>query len=108
MNQYYVYILRCSDNSFYTGVCNNIERRFEEHKIGEDITCYTFRRRPLELVYNEEFDDINQAIEREKQIKGWSRIKKDALIKENWTQLIRLSQNYKQYPVTLRQAQGDM
>lgn len=110
MKTYWVYILKCVDNSFYTGVCNDIERRYEEHQNGEECEggMYTSKRRPVELVYSEEFDDINQAIEREKQIKRWVRAKKTALINENWDRLIRLSKNYNLYPVTLRQAQGDI
>ena len=98
MNNYYVYILRCSDKSYYVGVTNDVEKRYEEHMKGDDISAYTYRRKPLQLVYNEEFDDIAQAIEREKQIKGWSRAKKEALIKSDWNKLIALSKNYTQYP----------
>lgn len=100
MNQYFVYILECADKSFYTGVCNDIERRMAEHEEGEDSSCYTFFRRPLKLVYNEEYDDINEAIAREKQIKGWSRIKKRALIEEKFDKLVQFSRNYKQYSFT--------
>jgi putative endonuclease len=80
----YVYILACSDNSYYTGVTNDIERRLYEHDAGLDKESYTYIRRPLELKYLEQFDDINKAIEREKQIKKWSRKKKEALFEENY------------------------
>ena len=80
MREYATYILRCSDNSFYTGVTNNIEVRFGQHKAGINTDCYTYKRRPLELAHVEYFDDIRDAIAREKQIKTWSRAKKEALI----------------------------
>ena len=77
-------MLRCRDGSFYTGVTNNVEKRLREHQEGVDPTCYTYKRRPIELVFCETFDSINTAIEKEKQIKGWSRRKKEALIKRNY------------------------
>ena len=86
-HQYFVYILECSDTSYYTGVTNNIDLRVAQHEQGIDINCYTFLRRPLELKYVEVFTDINQAIAREKQVKGWSRKKKEALMQENWEAL---------------------
>ncbi len=81
---YYVYILKCSDNSFYTGITNNLERRLKEHKAGYNKTCYTFRRRTLKLQFHQEFNDVLQAIRFEKQVKGWSRAKKKALISGNF------------------------
>lgn len=84
---FYVYILKCSDNSFYTGVTNHPKRRFSEHCEGLNPKSYTFRRRPLKMVYCEMFADINQAIDWEKQIKGWSRKKKIALINDKWEEL---------------------
>ncbi len=87
MKYYYVYILKCSDNSYYTGVTNNIERRVYEHKSGEDNTSYTYKRRPVELVFCEEFNDVQQAIAFEKQVKGWSRKKKEAIIEGDWDKL---------------------
>ena len=94
---YYVYILECSDKSYYTGVTNNIDRRLGEHNAGEDESSYTFKRRPVVLKYCEQFNDIKQAIELEKQIKGWSRKKKEALMQEKWEELIKLSKNYTQF-----------
>ncbi len=80
MREYATYILRCSDNSFYTGVTNNIEVRLGQHKAGINPDCYTYKRRPLELAHVEYFGDIRDAIAREKQIKPWNRAKKEALI----------------------------
>lgn len=91
MKQYYVYILLCSDNSYYTGVTNNLERRLYEHEHGLDPGSYTFKRRPVTLVFHEMFNDIVQAIAFEKQIKGWKRAKKEAIIKGDWHLLPELS-----------------
>jgi len=75
-----VYILRCDDDSLYTGVTSDLEGRLQKHNEGVYETCYTCRRRPVELVYAESFRWIFDAIDREKQIKRWSREKKEALI----------------------------
>ncbi|MEO6978406.1 MAG: GIY-YIG nuclease family protein [Mucilaginibacter sp.] len=91
MNQYFVYILLCNDNSYYTGVTNNIDRRMYEHENGLDPNSYTHKRRPLKLVFQEMFTDINQAIAFEKQVKGWNRKKKEAIIAGNWEFLPALS-----------------
>ncbi len=91
MNFYYTYILKCSDQFYYLGVTNDVERRLVEHQEGINSTCYTYSRRPLELVYFEKFIDILQAIAREKQLKGWSRKKKEALIEEREFSLKQLS-----------------
>ncbi len=87
MKDYFVYIVRCSDGSYYTGITNNIERRISEHKAGVNRSCYTFRRRPVTLVFSAMFHDVNQAIRFEKQVKGWSRKKKKALIEGRWDDL---------------------
>ena len=81
MKTYYVYILKCSDGLTYTGITNSIYRRFEEHQKGINKNCFTFKRRPLELIFKQEFNDINQAIYFEKKIKNWSGKKKLALAK---------------------------
>ena len=94
MKYYYVYILKCSDNSYYTGVTNNVEKRLAEHNSSDSSTSYTSKRRPVQLVYSQQFNDIMQAIELEKQIKGWSRKKKEALINEDWEKLKEYSKNY--------------
>ena len=87
----YVYILRCTDNSYYAGITNNTEIRVEQHNQGADPAAYTYSRRPVELVYVEYFSDFRQAIAREKQIKGWTRKKKEALIEQNSEMLRELS-----------------
>lgn len=93
---YWVYIVLCRDKSYYTGVTNDLERRIWEHNNDEDEKHYTYSRRPVKLVYAEDYYDIKKAIYREKQIKGWTRKKKEALIKENWGDLVKLSQ--RKYP----------
>lgn len=93
MNQYFVYILLCSDNSYYTGVTNNMERRLYEHETGNDPKSYTFKRRPVKLVFHESFNDIVQAIAFEKQVKGWRRAKKEAIINGDWHLLPGFSKN---------------
>jgi putative endonuclease len=90
MNDYFVYIVKCSDSSFYTGVTNNLERRVLEHNSGI-YKGYTSSRLPVQLVFSERLSDIDQAIKLEKQIKGWSRNKKQALIDGDFELLINLS-----------------
>ena len=91
MNKYYVYILKCSDNSYYTGVTNNLENRLYQHSNGLIQNCYTYKRRPFELKYFAEYEDIRNAIEIEKKIKKWSRSKKEALIVNNWDEIKELA-----------------
>jgi putative endonuclease len=87
----FVYILQCSDNTYYTGMTNNLDKRFLEHSSGLDTKCYTYSRRPLKLVYFISCATPIQAITLEKKIKGWSRAKKEALINKNWNVLHELS-----------------
>lgn len=82
----YTYILKCCDDSFYTGSTLNLEKRLQEHNAGEGAN-YTSKRLPLELVYYEEYDRIDDAFFREKQIQGWTRKKKKALIEGKNTDL---------------------
>ncbi len=71
----YMYILKCSDGSFYTGSTRELDKRVQEHNMGMGAN-YTKKRRPVELVYFEEFQRVDDAFAREKQIRGWSRSKK--------------------------------
>ena len=87
----FVYILLCSDNSYYTGVTNDVFKRFEVHQKGYDSKSYTFNRRPIQLVFYTSFNSIEIAIEKEKQIKKWSKAKKVALINGNFEDLPNLS-----------------
>ncbi len=79
MNQYYVYIMANHSKMLYTGVTNNLERRVFEHK-NHVIEGYTKKYNIIKLVYYDVTNDVNEAIQREKQIKGWIRKKKIALI----------------------------
>lgn len=82
----FVYILKCSNGSFYTGSTKNLKRRLEQHQAGEGAN-YTKKHLPVELIYFEEYDRIDTAFYREKQIQGWSKKKKMALIEGNLDQL---------------------
>ncbi len=92
MYSYFVYILKCADNSYYTGITGNIVKRFNEHELGLDKNAYTYKRRPLSLEFHQEFNDVLQAIYFEKKIKGWTRAKKQALIKGDFDMLQILSE----------------
>ena len=92
---YFVYILECSDGSFYTGFTDNIETRLQEHEMGKYPNAYTKRRRPVILRFSYSFPDLESAMSFEKQVKGWRREKKLALIEERWDDLPELSRNYK-------------
>ncbi|MBI5647510.1 MAG: GIY-YIG nuclease family protein [Ignavibacteriae bacterium] len=92
MKQYYVYILECADGSYYTGVTNDITRRLIEHQDAVDPTSYTAQRRPVRLVFLQDYLLIEQAIRAEKQIKGWSRAKKSALIARDMESVRQLSE----------------
>ncbi|MBR4454097.1 MAG: GIY-YIG nuclease family protein [Bacteroidales bacterium] len=92
----YMYILLCDDGSYYTGSTNNLELRLKQHFAGEGAN-YTKKHPPVELLYYEEFDRIDEAFYREKQVQGWSRKKKEALINREYGKLPELSKNYSQY-----------
>ena len=89
---FYVYILICSDGSYYTGHTDQIEARLAAHQSGQ-IPGYTFERRPVELAFLEELGSRDDAFRRERQIKGWSRAKKLALMAKDWKRLVQLSQS---------------
>ncbi len=76
----FVYILRCADGSYYVGKTQNpLAERLAEHEAGL-YDGYTKRRRPVALIWHQEFDSITDAIAAERQAKGWSRAKKEALM----------------------------
>ncbi len=79
------------------GVTSNIEKRFLQHQHGFFKSCYTFARRPLNIVFLQSYFSIGQAISVEKKIKRWSRRKKEALIEERWDDLIKYSKNYSEF-----------
>ncbi len=86
----YMYILKCSDGSFYTGSTRELEKRVQEHNLGLGAN-YTRKHLPVELVYFEEFQRVDDAFAREKQIQGWSRKKKEALIQGQFGKLTDLA-----------------
>ena len=75
----YMYILECADGSYYTGSTTDLERRLAQHQCGEGAN-HTKNRLPVKLIYYEKFPRIDQAFYREKQVQGWCRKKKEALI----------------------------
>ncbi len=85
-----MYILECADSSYYTGSTNDLKRRIDEHQNGKGAN-FTKSRLPVELVYQEEFDRIDEAFNREKQIQRWSHNKKRALIEEQQEALSKLA-----------------
>jgi putative endonuclease len=95
MKHYTVYILQCADDSYYVGVTNDIDTRIVQHNDGVNRKAYTYSRRPVKVVFQEHFNDINQAIGFEKQVKGSRREKKEALINREWEKLPDLSKAYR-------------
>jgi len=93
----WMYILECIDGSYYTGSTNNLEFRLAQHQAGEGAN-HTKKRLPVKLVYFEEFQRIDDAFYREKQVQGWNRKKKEALINGNFDELPQMAKNYTQNP----------
>jgi putative endonuclease len=89
---FHAYILLCADGSFYTGHTDNLEHRVGEHQAGT-LRGYTATRRPVRLVWSDEFPTRYEALTVERQIKGWSRAKKQALLDGDWTRLSLLARN---------------
>ena len=96
---FHVYILRCSDRSYYTGHTDRLETRGVAHNQGE-LEGYTQKGRPVQLVFAEEMPTRQDAIARERQIKGWSRAKKEALISGDWDKLMALAQKSSKKPTS--------
>jgi len=92
MKLFHVYIVKCRDESYYTGITNDINRRIDEHNEVVSSDSYTFNRRPVKLMFFETFNDFRIAEQWEKRIKGWSRRKKEALIDKNWEKLKEFSE----------------
>jgi putative endonuclease len=95
----WLYVLRCSDGSYYTGTSrhDDVETRVSQHNLGM-FDGYTAKRRPVELVYTAHFDRIVDAIAAERQMKGWSRKKKEALIRGDFEALPELAKRRKPFP----------
>lgn len=86
MHTFVVYILKCSDGSYYVGHTDKIEQRISQHQLGT-IAGYTSQRLPVELVFMQYFATRAEALVSERKIKNWSRKKKEALIEGNWESL---------------------
>jgi predicted GIY-YIG superfamily endonuclease len=87
---FYVYMLECADGSYYVGHTDDLEKRMALHDAGS-CAGYTAQRRPVQLVFADEFPSRDDAIQRERQLKGWSRAKKEALIRGDWEAVHRLA-----------------
>ena len=81
--KWYIYIIKCKDDSYYTGMTWDLSIRYEQH-LSKFGSKYTTRHGVKKLVYLEEFEDFDEARYREKQIKGWTRVKKEKLINGEW------------------------
>ena len=89
---FWTYMLRCSDGRYYTGQTDDLDRRLAEHHAG-GVSDFTSRRRPVSLVWSEAFPTRMEALEAERQVGGWSRAKKEALIAGDWRTLSTLARS---------------
>jgi predicted GIY-YIG superfamily endonuclease len=104
---FWAYMLHCSDGHFYVGHSDNLEQRIAQHQSGI-FPGYTHSRRPVTLVWSENFQSRDEAKAAENQIKGWSRLKKLALIRGDWSMISNLARNsVDKEKAALRQAQGN-
>ena len=90
---FYVYILECADKSYYIGSTSDIAKRLATHNAGKGAV-WTAKRLPVRVIYQEQYADRSKALNREQQLKGWSRAKKEALIKNDIDLLTRLSKSH--------------
>jgi putative endonuclease len=81
---FWTYMLRCADNLYYTGHAEDLDVRLAQHQQGYFRTCWTYKRRPVELVWCEAFPTRDEALTAERMVGGWSRAKKEALIRGDW------------------------
>ena len=107
MRPFYVYILRCADGSYYVGHTDDMVLRMQQHENGE--VGYTALRKPVELMWQGEFETREGALAFELQIKGWSRAKKEALMAGDWERIQELAKSQGKVASTprLRQAQPE-
>lgn len=91
MPVFWVYILRCSDGSYYTGHTDDLDQRMAQHEQGLITDCYTYSRRPVSLVFSQPCSTREEALAAERQIKGWSRQKKEAMMRGDWKEVSRLA-----------------
>ena len=87
-----IYVLRCADGSYYTGITRrSVEERLSEHMQGLIPGCYTDARRPVKLLFSEHYERIDEAVAAERRIKGWSRAKKEAYMRGDFPALVELA-----------------
>jgi predicted GIY-YIG superfamily endonuclease len=103
---FWTYILHCADGRFYTGHTDNLETRYAQHQSG-GFCDFTSRRRPVTLVWSEEFPTRIEAREAERRIKPWSRAKKEALIRGDWDALSYWAKAPKERPSTSLGTNGE-
>jgi predicted GIY-YIG superfamily endonuclease len=84
---FWTYMLRCSDNRYYTGHTEDLGVRLAQHQQGYFRTCWTYKRRPVQLVWCEMFSTRDEALAAERMVGGWSRAKKEALIRGDWAKV---------------------
>ncbi len=89
-SSFWVYILECSDGSYYSGHTDDLAKRVDQHQSGS-LGGFTHNRRPVKLVYQQEFSTRDDAFAAECKIKGWSRKKKEAMMRGDWKEVSRLS-----------------
>ena len=90
---FWVYILRCSDGSYYTGHTDNLEARIGQHQMGS-CPGYTSTRLPVTLAWSQATATREEALSAERQIKGWSRKKKEAMMRNDWAEVTRLAKSH--------------
>lgn len=87
---FWMYILECADGSYYVGHSDALEERLQQHQLGA-VSEYTSTRRPVRLAYSQDFPTRDEAFAAERQIKGWTRKKKETLIRGDWEEIRRLA-----------------
>jgi predicted GIY-YIG superfamily endonuclease len=83
---FWAYMLHCGDGSYYTGHTDNLEQRIAQHRLGE-LPGYTATRKPITLIWSQDFPAREEALAAERQVKRWSRAKKEALVAADWNRL---------------------
>jgi putative endonuclease len=89
---FWVYMLKCADNSYYVGHTDNLDARMSQHSSGQ-IAGYTASRLPVTLVFSQDHATRDEALAAEQQIKGWGRKKKEAMMRGDWNEVSRLARN---------------
>jgi predicted GIY-YIG superfamily endonuclease len=87
---FWTYMLECADGSFYAGHTDDLDLRYAQHQSGE-LKCYASSRLPVRLLWSQEFATREEALTAERQVKGWSRKKKQALCRGDWVEIQRLA-----------------